>query len=125
MSKLLEDAKAAWFFVPDDENVWSDCQFERTSPYVCITDKLAKFAALQQPQWISVKTGLPAKNKTIYFYANNQIYYGSFVTETNSENETEENFIEYNAGYDGDSETVYRVTHWMYEMRPSPPTNTE
>ena len=52
MSKLLDDAKAAGFYVESDK-VISD------TFHINITEKLAKFAALQQPKWISVKDRFP------------------------------------------------------------------
>ena len=52
MRKLLDDARAAGFKVESDK-VNSD------TFHINITEKLAKFAALQKPQWVSVKDKLP------------------------------------------------------------------
>ena len=53
MSKLLDDAKAAGFLIYESGEI-----FESTGVWN-ITKELAKFAALQQPQWVSVKDMFP------------------------------------------------------------------
>ena len=61
MTKLLDDAKAAGFKVESDK-VISD------TFHINITEKLAKFAELQQPQWISVKDRLPEISDEYYIF---------------------------------------------------------
>ena len=56
MNKLLDDAKAAGFHISGDDAfiiVYEPCN------NVNITKELARFAALQQLQWISVTEKLP------------------------------------------------------------------
>ena len=54
MSNLLDDAKAAGFYVSDEGFIFSFDGFD-------INSKLARFAALQQPQWISVDDRFPTE----------------------------------------------------------------
>ena len=54
MNKLLEDAKAAGFYIDAEGKIFS------ASTLNYVNEELAKFAELQQPQWISLKDRLPA-----------------------------------------------------------------
>ena len=53
MNKLLEDAKAAGFYVSDEGYIHNFDGLDK------LNSKLAKFTTLQQPQWVSVKDRLP------------------------------------------------------------------
>ena len=74
MTKLLDDAKAAGFDVIDDD-VYSSDSYEAE----VITDELAKFAALQQPQWISVKDRLPDEFRKVIVIVNRLNYESNYT----------------------------------------------
>ena len=57
-NKLLEDARAAGFCVSDEGRIHYYYGFN-------INSQLAKFAELQQPQWISVNNELPINSNII------------------------------------------------------------
>ena len=108
MNKLLDDAKAAGFdvqgyviFIP---NVSVDD----------ITKELAKFAELQQPQWISVKDRLPEITDEYYLF-------GGFIHNGKWESHSMHwsTDIDYNMKILKFSE----LSHWM--PLSSPPINTE
>ena len=111
MSKLLKDAKAAGFTVENDK-VISD------TFHINITEKLAKFAALQQPQWQPLETA-PKNGEYILMYrkglVNSARWKGDMWGGDGWCYEFAENLAN---GF-----TDNMPTHWM--PLPSPPTNTE
>ena len=101
MTKLLDDAKAAGFYVSDEGFIFHFDGFD-------INSQLAKFAALQQPQWIDVKDRLPEHLESVYVYMGNR-QIDKYSCQTYAK--------------DGGFSNNYGITHWM--PLPSPPINTE
>ena len=115
-NKLLDDAREAGFDIADGHIFSVDRDGE-------VSKQLAKFAELQQPQWIRVKDRLPKLGDysvLAYFSENGGI---DMV-------HVEDYFKDITAGHDEKGNQAYtkwymwqKVTHWM--PLPKPPIKTE
>ena len=111
--KLLKDAKAAGFCTIGDE-IYTCEQYEARN----ITKELAKFAALQQPQWKPLETA-PKTGEYILMYRKGIIKSAHWNGDSWGGDGWTYDFAENIAnGFIG-----YLPTHWM--PSPSPPINTE
>ena len=105
MDKLLEDAKVAGFYVDSFKCIWAED--------LPINDEIAKFAALQQPQWTSVDDRLPEDNiDVIALESDGKLY--------RLHKSTDKYCMLWK---DKDNYYYHEVTHWM--PLPEPPINTE
>ena len=98
MSKLLDDAKAAGFDV-QGYVIYND----KWNGLVLDKDKLAKFATLQQPQWISVKDRLPDEFRKVIVIVNRLNYESNY---------TDICHVQKGKWMD-DGFPVHVITHWM------------
>ena len=117
-NKLLDDARKEGLFV-HGSNIYAGTYEHNKN----ITNELAKFAELQQTQWIACNTELPKLGDysvLVYFSENESI---DMV-------HVEDYFKDITAGHDEKGNQAYtkwymwqKVTHWM--PLPSPPTDKE
>ena len=135
MTKLLEDAKEAGFYVSDEGFIFS---FDGLN----INSKLAKFAALQQPQWIDASIEKPSIQEGKDYSKNVFCLYKDYKGNLNLSifklivvNELENGYEwawaklgnscadlrEYECEFDDD----YEVMYWMPIDLPEPPITTE
>ena len=135
MTKLLEDAKAAGFYVSDEGFIFNFDGFD-------INSKLAKFAAFQQPRWIDSNIERPDfiegqdYSKNVFgLYKSYQDKLILSVFQLIVVNELDNGYEwawaklgnncadlrEYECEFDDD----YEVMYWMPIDLPSPPINTE
>ena len=135
MDKLMEDAKSAGFYVSDEGFIFSFDDFN-------INSKLAKFATLQQPQWIdssvespSIPEGKDSSKNVFGLYKeykgnlNLSVFQYLIVNELESSYEYAwaklgrnwHDLRDDECEFDDD----YEVMYWMPIDLPSPPINTE
>ena len=107
MTKLLEDAKEAGFYVSDEGFIHNFDGLDK------LNTKLAKFAELQQPQWVSVKDSLPDEFRKVMVIVNRLNYESNYTDICHMQK----------GKWMDDSFPVHVITHWM--TLPSLPINTE
>ena len=124
MDKLIEDAKAAGFNEVNNYIYVAGKKF--------INDELAKFAALQKPQWISVKDRLPEYVVFEPEDTKNGFRCGALsisdICWIVVDGKVTESKLILNSDYSDKphwSMIKNKVTHWMYQNKPEPPINTE
>ena len=112
MSKLLDDAKAAGFYVDINGIITVGAGLWKNTRNKPLNEKLAKFAALQQPKWQPIETA-PKDGKR-------------FLASTTITNHRQVIAIKTAQGIilDENLQPLYwPMTNWM--PLPKPPTNTE
>ena len=114
MTKLLEDAKEAGFYVSDEGFIFSFDGFN-------INSQLARFAALKQSQWICCNVEKPLKKQRVIGYGIEQAFWAG--AEVNTEYSIEIGDWTGKSISIDDYIDLVKVTHWM--PLPSPPINTE
>ena len=108
MTKLLDDAKAAGFYVSDEQ-----ISVHGNSNDIILNNMIAKFAALQQPQWISVKDRLPDEFRKVIVIVNRLNYESNYTDICHMQK----------AKWMDDGFPVNVITNWM--PLPIQPINTE
>ena len=135
--KLLDDARAAVFI--EDNVIYSD-----TWNGIVLHEIIGKFAALQQPQWISVTESLPDKKCLAYYInelGNERKVCAKYIKKYSEEAGHDDDWLEYSEADDtyyypeGWYEMIdnwddynfvtinHQVTHWT--PLPSPPTDKD
>ena len=117
MNKLLDDAKAAGFAVLGKQ-IYVICYQGEAIFYEKVNKELAKFAALQQPQWIIVTEQLPEDNVDVLVKVASRWHPIRIMKRVNVLGERK--------WVNEDNSTIileHFITHWM--PLPSTPINTE
>ena len=113
MTKLLDDAKDAGFYVDINGIITVGAGVWKNTKNKPLNEKLAKFASLQQPQWISVKDRLPDEFRKVIVIVNRLNYESNYTDICHMQK----------GKWMDNGFPVNVITNWM--PLPSLPTNTE